>query len=50
MLPVGNEQMQYGSIGVNTIVRNKTGEVSSCGLQYSGKFYEFNRQEEIDNL
>lgn len=44
MLPVGNELMQYDSIAVNTIVRNKTGEVSSCDLQYSDNLYEFNRQ------
>ena len=44
MLPVGNELIQYDSIAVNTIVKNKTGEVSSCDLQYSDNLYEFNQQ------
>ena len=35
LLPVGNELMQYDSIAVNTIVKNKTGEVSSCDISYS---------------
>lgn len=44
MLPVGNELIQYDSIAVNTIVKNKTGEVSSCDLQYSANLDEFNQQ------
>ena len=34
-LPVGCELMQYDSIAVNTIVKNKTGEVGSCDGPFS---------------
>ena len=44
MLPVGDKLIQYDSIAVNTIVKNKTGEVSSCDLQYSNDLSEFNQQ------
>ena len=30
LLPVGRELLQYDNIAVNTIVKNKAGEVSSC--------------------
>ena len=32
LLPVGDALMQYDSIAVNTIVQNRTGQVSSCDL------------------
>lgn len=32
LLPVGLELLQYDSIAVSTIVKNKTGEVSSCDV------------------
>jgi chloramphenicol O-acetyltransferase type A len=35
--------MQYDSIAVNTIVKNKTGEVSSCDILYSEDLESFNR-------
>ena len=44
MLPVGDKLIQYDTIAVNTIVKNKTGEVSSCDLQYSDNLHEFNQQ------
>ena len=44
MLPVGEKLIQYDSIAVNTIVKNKTGEVSSCDLLYSDDLSEFNQQ------
>ena len=44
MLPVGDKLIQYDSIAVNTIVKNKTGEVSSCDLLYSNDLSEFNQQ------
>ena len=44
MLPVGDKLIQYDSIAVNTIVKNKTGEVSSCDLLYSDDLSEFNQQ------
>lgn len=34
-LPVGEKLIQYDSIAVNTIVKNKDGEVSSCDILYS---------------
>ena len=44
MLPVGDKLMQYDSIAVNTIVKNKEGEVSSCDILYTENLEEFNRQ------
>lgn len=42
VLPVGDELIQYDSIAVNTIVKNKTGEVSSCDILFNEKLKEFN--------
>ena len=42
-LPVGEKLMQYDSIAVNTIVKNKTGEVSSCDILYTDDLEVFNR-------
>ena len=33
-LPVGQELLQYDSIAVNTIVKNRRGEVSSCDVPF----------------
>ena len=44
LLPVGNKLMQYDLIAVNTIVKNKEGEVSSCDILYTESMEEFNRQ------
>ena len=44
MLPVGDKLIQYDSIAVNTIIKNKTGEVSSCDLLYSDDLSGFNQQ------
>lgn len=44
MLPVGEELIQYDSIAVNTIVKNKRGEVSSCDILFNDNLEEFNRQ------
>jgi len=35
LLPVGDDLIQYEKIAVNTIVKNKTGEISSCDLRYT---------------
>ena len=35
ILPVGEKLVKYDSIAVNTIVKNKTGEVSSCDILYT---------------
>ena len=34
--------MQYDTIAVNTIVKNKDGEVSSCDILYTGDLEKFN--------
>ena len=43
LLPVGDQLIQYDTIAVNTIVKNKTGEVSSCDILYSENLHIFNR-------
>lgn len=42
LLPVGHELLQYDSIAVNTIVKNKTGEISSCDVPFSDDLARFN--------
>lgn len=42
ILPVGDQLIRYDSIAVNTIVKNKTGEVSSCDILYTGNLEQFN--------
>ena len=37
LLPVGDKLMQYDTIGVNTIVANRDGEVSSCDIPFTDK-------------
>lgn len=44
ILPVGDKLIQYDRIAVNTIVKNKDGEVSSCDILYSGDLETFNRE------
>ena len=43
MLPVGEKLMQYDTLSVNTIVKNKTGEVSSCDILFQPDLDAFNR-------
>ena len=43
ILPVGEQLVAYDSIAVNTIVKNRTGEVSSCDILYSDDLAAFNR-------
>lgn len=42
ILPVGDKLIRYDTIAVNTIVKNKTGEVSSCDIQYTDDLDKFN--------
>ncbi len=42
MLPVGDKLIQYDTIAVNTIVRNKDGEVNSCDIPFTASLDEFN--------
>ena len=44
LLPVGEQLVQYDTIAVNTIVKNKTGEVSSCDILYTDDLDAFNRE------
>ena len=43
LLPVGDQLIQYDTIAVNTIVKSKTGEVSSCDILYQEDLAVFNR-------
>ena len=43
LLPVGDKLMQYDTIGVNTIVANREGEVSSCDIPFTDDLFEFNQ-------
>ena len=43
ILPVGDKLIRYDTIAVNTIVKNKTGEVSSCDILFSEELETFNR-------
>ena len=43
LLPVGDKLIQYDTIAVNTIVKNRNGEVSSCDILYSNDLNTFNQ-------
>ena len=43
VLPVGDKLIKYDSIAVNTIVKNKTGEVSSCDILFDEDLNKFNQ-------
>ena len=42
LLPVGKELLRYDTLAVNTIVKNRLGEVSSCDVPYSNDLAHFN--------
>ena len=42
LLPVGGELLKYDSLAVNTIVKNKNGEVSSCDVPFNDDIRKFN--------
>lgn len=44
MLPVGDQLIAYDSIAVNTIVKNRNGEVSSCDILFTEDLDAFNRE------
>ena len=44
LLPVGNKLIQYDFLAVNTIVKNKEGEVSSCDIVFTDDLEQFNSQ------
>ena len=41
LLPVGRQLLQYDTLAVNTIVRNKAGQVSSCDVPFSPDLARF---------
>ena len=43
ILPVGEKLMKYDRIAVNTIIKNKIGEVSSCDILYTDDLEKFNQ-------
>ena len=43
VLPVGQALIQYDAIAVNTIVKNRNGEVSSCDIAYTDDLAQFDR-------
>ena len=44
VLPVGEALMEYDTIAVNTIIKNKNNEVSSCDILYTEDLERFNRE------
>lgn len=44
LLPVADQLIQYDAIAVNTIVKNKTGEVSSCDILYYEDLSTFSQE------
>lgn len=44
ILPVGNKLMKYDTIGVNTIVKNKDGEVTSCDILFNEDLNKYNEE------
>ena len=44
LLPVGDRLMRYDDLAVCTIVKNKTGQVSSCDLHFSDDLAAFSRE------
>ncbi len=42
LLPVGDKLMQYDTIAVNTIVKNKDGGINSCDIPFSTELDRFN--------
>ena len=44
ILPVGEKLIQYDSLAVSTIVKNKSGGLSYCDVLYTEDLYEFNRE------
>ncbi|NLJ65207.1 MAG: chloramphenicol acetyltransferase [Christensenellaceae bacterium] len=44
ILPVGDKLIQYDTLAVNTIVKNKTGEVNSCDISQSDLLEKFNEE------
>ena len=44
ILPVGDKLIQYDALAVNTVVKNKNNEVSSCDISQSADLSAFNQE------
>lgn len=44
LLPVGDKLVQYDSLAVNTIVKNRNGEVNSCDIRFNEDMEAFNQE------
>ena len=44
LLPAGDRLMRYDALSVNTIVKNRAGELSSCDIRFSDDLAAFNRE------
>ncbi len=44
ILPVGDKLIQYDTLAVNTIVKNKDGEVTSCDILFSENLNKYNEE------
>ena len=44
ILPVGEKLMQYDTIAINSIVKNKLNDINSCDIIYSDNLNDFNRE------
>ena len=44
ILPVGDKLLQYDRIAVNTIVKNKAGEINSCDIYYQPDLEKYNKE------
>ena len=42
-LPVGDKLIQYDSIAVSVVVKNRKGEINSCDIRFSENLDDFNR-------
>ena len=44
LLPIGDKLMRFDKVAVNTIVKNKSGEVSSCDILFTDDLEAFNHE------
>lgn len=44
LLPVGDKLVQYDALAVNTIVKNRNGEVNSCDIRFIEDMEAFNQE------
>ena len=42
LLPMGDKLMRFDKIAINTIVKNHTGEASSCDIEFTEDFEKYN--------